>query len=67
MAKKKSGIHIKPANKGKLHKTAGVPQGQKIPSGKLQQLKNSKDPKTRKRANFAINAKKWNKGGKKGK
>jgi hypothetical protein len=28
----KSPIRIKPENKGKLHKTAGVPEGEKIPS-----------------------------------
>lgn len=52
-------IHIKPENKGKLHKTAGVPADQPIPMAKLQELKNSPNPTTRKRANFAINARKF--------
>jgi len=58
----KSGIHIKPENKGKLHKTLGVAQDKKIPLSKLQAAKNSSNPKTRQRANFAISARKWNKG-----
>jgi len=53
-------IHINPANKGKLHKTAGVAQGKKIPAATLQKLAHSSNPKTRKRAQFALNAKKFN-------
>lgn len=64
MARKKSGINIKKANRGKLRKTAGTKKGSKIPVSKLQQMKKSKNPKTRKRANFALNARKWKKGGK---
>jgi oligoendopeptidase F len=64
LAKKKSGIHIKKANRGKLRKSAGVKKGKNIPVSKLQQMKKSKNPKTRKRAVFALNARKWNKGGK---
>lgn len=52
-------IRIKPSHKGKLHKALGVPQGQKIPAGKLYAAKNSKSPAVRKEANFAINAKKF--------
>ena len=59
-------IKIKAANRGKLRKAAGTKKGQKIPASKLKQLANSKNPKTRKRAQFALNAKKWSKkGGKK--
>lgn len=65
MAKKKSGIKIKKSNKGKLRKTAKTKKGSKIPVSKLRQMKKSKNPKTRKRATFALNARKWNKGGKK--
>ncbi len=36
-------------------------KGQKIPVAKLRKLKRSKNPTTRKRANFALNARKWNK------
>lgn len=61
---KKSGIHIKKKNRGKLRKTAGAKKGKKIPISKLKKMKNSKNPKTRKRANFALNARKWKKGGK---
>jgi oligoendopeptidase F len=58
-------IKIKAANRGKLRKAAGVKKGKKIPTAKLRKMKNSKDPKTRKRATFALNAKKWKKGGRK--
>lgn len=53
------GIHIKPENKGKLHKELGVPAEEKIPAKKLAAAKNSSDPAERKRATFALNAKKW--------
>jgi len=36
-----------------------VPQGQKIPEKKLEAAEHSADPKIRKRANFAENAKHW--------
>ena len=61
--RRKSGIHIKKANRGKLRKTAGVKKGNKIPVSKLQAMKRSKNPKTRRRATFALNARKWKKGG----
>ena len=59
----KSGIRIKPANRGKLRKAAGVKKGQKIPVAKLQKMKRSKNAKTRRRATFALNARRWKKGG----
>jgi len=55
----KSGIKINPANKGKLHKTLHVPKGEKIPVAKLKEAKHSSNPVTRKRATFALNARKW--------
>lgn len=58
----KSGIHIKPENKGKLHRALGVPTGQPIPPSKLATALASNDPKKRKEAQFAANAKKWNHG-----
>jgi oligoendopeptidase F len=61
MARRKSGIRIKPSRRGRLRKTAGVKKGQKIPASKLRRLKKSKNPKTRKRATFALNARKWRK------
>ncbi len=53
------GIHIKPSHKGELHKDLKVPQGEKIPASKLEAAKHSSSPAVRKRATFAINAKKW--------
>jgi hypothetical protein len=58
----KSGIKIKPGNKGKLHKDLGVPSGKPIPAAKLAQAKASSDPAERKRATFAENAKSWHHG-----
>jgi oligoendopeptidase F len=60
VAKRKSGIKIKASNRGKLRKAAGTKKGNKIPVSKLRKMKNSKNPKTRKRANFALNARKFN-------
>ncbi len=52
----KSGIYIKPENKGKFTAT-------KKATGKTTaELAHSKNPVTKKRAIFAQNAKKWNKG-----
>ena len=65
MARRKSGINIKKSNQGKLRKAAKTKKGSKIPVSKLRAMKNSKNPKTRKRATFALNARKWNKGGRK--
>jgi len=63
MAKKRrKRIHIKKSNRGKLRKSAGVKKGRKIPVAKLRKMKRSKNPKTRKRATFALNARKWRKG-----
>lgn len=59
MARRKSGIHIKAANRGKLRKSTGTKKGQKIPVSKLQRLAKSKNPTTRKRAQFALNARKF--------
>lgn len=57
--KKKSRIYIKPENRGKLRKSTGTKKGKKIPVSKLRKLKKSKNPTTRKRATFAMNARKW--------
>lgn len=53
----KSGIHIKPSHKGKLHKALGVPADKPIPAAKLNAALHSKSPAIRKEANFAKNAK----------
>jgi len=62
MSKKKRGIRIKKSNQGKLRKSSGTKKGKKIPVSKLRQMKRSKNPKTRKRATFALNARSWGKG-----
>jgi hypothetical protein len=62
MARAKLKIKVK---KGALHRQLGVKQGTPISAFKLAQAKHSKNALTRKRATFAINAKKWNHGGRK--
>jgi hypothetical protein len=52
-------IRIKKSRKGLLHKKLGVPQGQKIPPGKLAEALASSSPAEREEANFARNAKNW--------
>lgn len=60
---KKMKLNLK---KGALHRMLGVKQGKKLAPGELYKAANSSNPLERKRAQFAINAKKWNKkGGKK--
>jgi hypothetical protein len=49
----KSGIHIKKENIGKFTET------KKATGKSASELKHSKNPLTRKRATFALNAKKW--------
>lgn len=61
--RRKGGIKIKKKNRGKLRATAGAKKGQKIPASRLRALKKSKNPKTRRRATFALNARKWKKTG----
>lgn len=57
MAKRrKGGIKIKAKNRGKLRATAGTKKGKKIPLSTLRRLKKSKNPTTRRRATFALNA-----------
>jgi oligoendopeptidase F len=62
---RKSGIKIKKSNRGKLRKAAKTKKGRKIPASKLRSMKKSKNPKTRKRATFALNARRWKKKGRK--
>ena len=40
-------------HKGALHRSLGVPQGQKIPASKLAKAAHSSDPTLRRRANLA--------------
>lgn len=58
-----SGIHINPAHKGRFARDVGKKPGEKITGADIEKGLHSKDPAERKRANFARNAKKWNKGG----
>lgn len=58
MFKKGHKIHIKKANRGKFTDYCGG----KVTSECIRRGKNSPDPKIRKRATFAANARKWNKG-----
>ena len=50
----RSKIHIKPENKGKFTQTM------KRTGKSASELKHSSNPLTRKRATFALNARKWN-------
>ncbi len=59
-------IKIKKANRGKLRKSTGTKKGQKIPASKLRKLAKSSNKKTAKRAQFALNARKFKHRGKKG-
>ena len=45
--------------KGGLHRDLGIAAGKKIPADRLRKAANSDDPKVRKRAQFALNARKW--------
>ena len=60
-ARRRKPIRIKPSNKGKLRKSTGTKKGSKIPVAELRRLKKSKNPKTRARATFALNARSWGK------
>jgi hypothetical protein len=53
---KKKGF-LKGLVKGGLHRDLGVPAGKPIPAGKLAKALHSDDPKIRRRAQFAKNAK----------
>ena len=61
MRRKKAPIKIKKSNQGKLRKATRTKKGATIPVATLRKLKKSKNPTTRKRANFALNARKWKK------
>lgn len=57
MFKKGSKIHIKKANRGKFTEYCGG----KVTEECIRRGKNSTDPKIRKRATFAQNARRWSK------
>jgi hypothetical protein len=50
-------INIK--HPGALHKELGIPQSKKIPTTTLEKAAHSDNPTLRKRAQFALNAKKF--------
>lgn len=50
---KKRWIAAATENKGALHRNLGVPEGEKIPEGKLDKAAASKSPKVRKEAALA--------------
>lgn len=51
--------------KGKLHRELGVPEGEKIPAGKLEAATHSSNPEIKRDAIRAETMKKWNHGGSK--
>jgi hypothetical protein len=52
-------INIKPSHKGLLHEALGVAKKSKIPGSKLKKALHSSNPKLKKEAVFAENAKHW--------
>jgi oligoendopeptidase F len=50
---------IKKSRQGSLRKATKTKKGQKIPVSKLEQMKKSSNPNTRRKATFALNARKW--------
>jgi len=55
-------IDIKPSHKGLLHKDLGVAQGKKLSVKSEEEAKHSSNPAERRRATFALNARKWHHG-----
>lgn len=62
MAAKRKPIRIKKSRRGTLRSQTKKTKAGKIPVKELQRKKRSSDPKTRKKATFALAARKWNKG-----
>jgi hypothetical protein len=50
--------------KGGLHRSLGIPEGEKIGAERIEEATHSKNPKTRKEANLAQTYNKYRKGGK---
>lgn len=55
-----SGIHIQKSHEGLFHHETGVPEGHKIPLADIKREEHSSDPKVRKEAQFADNARHFN-------
>lgn len=51
---------INPENKGSLHRSLGVPEGEKIPQKKLEKAEHSKDPTLKRRARLAETLRNFN-------
>ena len=62
-ARRRKPIKIKKSRQGSLRRATGTKKGKKIPVSTLRRLKKSKSPAMRKKANFALNARKWRKTG----
>ncbi len=58
---KRPPLKIEIKRPGAMHEKTKTPKGEKIPVAKLEKEKKSSDPLTRKQAQFAINARSWNK------
>jgi hypothetical protein len=56
-------IDVKPSHEGLLHRDLGVRQGRKLTVSEEEAAKRSDNPAERKRATFALNARKFNHGG----
>ena len=54
-------IKINPKHKGLLHEDLGIEKDEPITVGQLMRAKHADSPSERKRATFAINARKWGK------
>lgn len=54
-------IHIKKANKGKLHEKLGVKPGKKLTVSEEEKAAHSSSPAERKEGQFALNARKFKK------
>lgn len=52
-------IRINPAHAGLLHKEVGVKRGKKLTVAQEEKAAHSKNPAERKRADFALAARKW--------
>lgn len=61
VATKKFSVKIKPSNKGKLRAGLKAKKGKNIPVSALVKAARSKSSTTRRRAQFALNARKWRK------
>jgi len=62
MARKgRAPIKIKKSKQGSLRAATKTKKGKNIPMSTLQRLKKSGSPAMKKKANFAINARKWGK------